>query len=283
MPKLPVTAKRARHRIGTAALLVPTLLAGTVPVATVANAGILEFAQALPRPEPSERAPVTPRLPPPPDRLPRGDPRDLDRGVPAPRSPPEAPRPERKAEPKTPAPGPDGKPVVRGEREPATVEERDRILADLYAHLATAPDAETAKPIAGTIERLWTFSGSDTIELLMGRARKAIDAKNTALAIKLLDAVVELAPDYPEGFNRRAYVHFIDKQYERALGDLRRVIALDPNHFKALEGLSRVMRELDRKPAAHAVLRRLLEVHPFAEGARQTADEIGREVEGQGI
>ncbi len=41
------------------------------------------------------------------------------------------------------------------------------MLAELYAHLAKAPDAEQAAPIAKTIESLWLHSGSDTIGVLM--------------------------------------------------------------------------------------------------------------------
>ena len=67
------------------------------------------------------------------------------------------------------------------------------------------------------------------------------------LALKLLDAVVELAPDYAEGWNRRAYVHYMQSDYERAMGDLRRVLALEPNHFKALDGLAQILREIGEK------------------------------------
>ena len=41
--------------------------------------------------------------------------------------------------------------------------------------------------------------------------------------------VVDLAPDYTEAWNRRAYVHFVRNDIERALGDLRRTLALDPH------------------------------------------------------
>ncbi len=170
-----------------------------------------------------------------------------------------------------------------GDTVPTTAQERDRILANLYALLATAETEETAGRVANAIERIWLFSGSDTVQLLMERAAKALKEKNSALAIKLLDAVVDLAPDYAEGWNRRAYVHYTDQAIERALGDLRRTLALEPNHFKALEGLGQIMKDLDRKPAALEVFRRLLEVHPYASGVKQAVEELAREIDGQGI
>ena len=169
------------------------------------------------------------------------------------------------------------------ESQPTTAEEKERLLANLYAHLATADNEDASTRVANAIERLWRFSGSDSVQLLMERAAKALADKQNDLALDFLDAVVELAPDYPEGWNRRAYVYFTNNAYDRALGDIRRTLALDPNHFKALEGLGQIMKELGRKPAAHRAFQQLLAVHPFAAGARQVADELARDVDGQGI
>jgi tetratricopeptide (TPR) repeat protein len=166
---------------------------------------------------------------------------------------------------------------------PQTAEEKAKLLNDLYAHLASAEDEQAAKPIAETIERLWLYSGSDTINLLMERSAAALAAKNSELALKLLDNVVALAPDYAEGFNRRAYVLFSQNNLESAVGDLRRALALEPNHFKALDGLFQIWREHGNKRGALRVVKQLLEVNPNWPGAKQAVEELAREVEGQGI
>ena len=169
------------------------------------------------------------------------------------------------------------------DRVPKTAEEKVRLLGDLYAHLATADDEAQAKKTTERIERLWLVSGSDTVNLLMERAAKAITEKKFAKAEKLLDQVVGLAPDYAEGFNRRAYLNFTQNRFEQAVGDLRRVLALEPNHFKALEGLAQIWRETGNKPGALRVMRQLMDVNPFFPGAKGVVDELKREVEGQGI
>jgi tetratricopeptide (TPR) repeat protein len=166
---------------------------------------------------------------------------------------------------------------------PQTADEKAKVLNDLYAHLATANDEQSAKSIADTIERLWLQSGSETINLLMERSGAALAAKNADLALRLLDYVVELAPDYAEGFNRRAYVYFSQNNLESAVGDLRRTLALEPNHFKALDGLGQIWREHGNKKGALRVVKQLLEIYPNWPGAKQAAEELTREVEGQGI
>ncbi|MGQ0672308.1 MAG: tetratricopeptide repeat protein [Hyphomicrobium sp.] len=166
---------------------------------------------------------------------------------------------------------------------PDTAEIRAELLKDLYVHLGQTKDADTAAAIAGQIERMWFVSGSDTVDLLMQRAIRALTDKQLDLALKLLTAVVELQPDYAEGWNRRAFVYYLMNDTERSLGDLRRALALDDKHYKALEGLANVMRESGKKKAALEALRRLTEIHPFLPGIKDAITELTREVEGQGI
>jgi tetratricopeptide (TPR) repeat protein len=171
----------------------------------------------------------------------------------------------------------------RGTALPKTPAERDKRLSDLYALLAAADDEESAKAIADAIERVWLHSGSDTVDLLMERAMKAVGEKKLDSALTFLDRIVELAPDFTEAWNRRAYVHFLRNEVDLALGDLRRTLALDPNHFKALDGLAQILREIGQKKPALQAFKKLLDVHPYWSGAQQAVEELGREVDGQGI
>lgn len=166
---------------------------------------------------------------------------------------------------------------------PADPVAKSKILDDLYQQLAKSSDAATAAAVAEAIQRLWMFSGSDTTDLLMMRTQKAIAEKKFDLAITLLDTIVELQPDFAEGWNRRAYVYFLKEDYDRALGDIRRTLALEPKHFKALEGMANILRQLNNKKTALEALKKLIEVHPYVDGVKSAIEELSREVEGQGI
>lgn len=175
-----------------------------------------------------------------------------------------------------------GKPGGQAEahRQP---EQRAKLLEELYARLATAPDERTAAEVATAIEQLWQHSGSATADLLVARAAAATEAQRRDLAMKLLNAAVELQPDYAEAWNRRAYLFYLDDDYKRALGDLRRVLALEPQHFKAIEGLANILQHLGEKKAALEAYETLLKVHPNAADAKKARDDLKIEVEGQGI
>lgn len=166
---------------------------------------------------------------------------------------------------------------------PDTPSQRRRALDDLYAHLAATENAGTAVPLVGAIERLWLFSGSDTIDVLMERVLKAVAEQRLDLAEKLADTIVDLEPGFAEGWNRRALVAYLQGDYENALNALTRALALEPNHFKALDGLAQIMRQQGDKVAALGAYRKLRKVHPYWEGIEESYEQLKREVEGDGI
>lgn len=166
---------------------------------------------------------------------------------------------------------------------PAVPENPAKLLEELYARLATAPDEATGAEIASAIEQLWQHSGSPTADLLTARAAAAMEANKRDLAMQLLNAAVELQPDYAEAWNRRAYLFYLAEDYKRSLGDLRRVLALEPHHFKALEGLANILQHLGEKKAALEAYDALLRVHPQVQGGKKARDDLKVEVEGQGI
>ena len=163
------------------------------------------------------------------------------------------------------------------------VADRKKILTELYDRLRKAEDEPTAAIVAKAIEKLWLRSGSATVDLLMNRAGALMRDEDHEVALQILNSVIEIAPSYTEGWNRRAALFFVKKDFARSLDDLRHALALDPLHFKAIQGLGLLMQELGDKKAALKAFRHALNVHPHLEELRQAERELTREVEGQGI
>ena len=174
-------------------------------------------------------------------------------------------------------------PPTQSWQEKEESEDRKEILASLYERLGQAEDAETAAPIARTIEEFWLTSGSDTVDVLMSRVFTLVQNNDYDVAIEILDSVTTIAPEYAEGWNQRATVYFLKRDYDSSLKDLQRVLALDPSHFKAINGLALILQELGDKSSALKAYRKALQVHPHLSGASQAIKELEREVEGQGI
>ena len=161
--------------------------------------------------------------------------------------------------------------------------QRTPSLDTLFQALKIAPDVESAKAIENRIWAVWMVSGSDTCNLLMGRAKAAADEKDYDLAIKLLDAVIEIKPDYVEGWNRRATVYYLMNDYGHALADIREVLAREPRHFGALAGLGLILQELGDDAHALQAYRRALAINPHLEHVGETVKELREKVEGRDI
>ena len=153
----------------------------------------------------------------------------------------------------------------------------------LFGALKAAPDAVAAKAIEDRIWAVWIVSPSDTANLLMSRVKTAIESKDLDLAVKLLDAIIVLKPDYVEAWNRRATIHYMRKDFERSLADIRQILAREPRHFGALAGLGLIMQEFGDDRRALEVYRRALDVHPHLPKIPELIKSLTEKVEGRDI
>src|SRR5262249_5837045 len=99
----------------------------------------------------------------------------------------------------------------------------------------------------------------------MGRAKTATDSKDFDLAIRLLNAIIDIRPYFTEAWNRRATVYYTKKDFGRALADIYEVLAREPRHFGALSGLGIILQELGDDKGALDAFRRALAIHPHLE------------------
>jgi tetratricopeptide (TPR) repeat protein len=161
--------------------------------------------------------------------------------------------------------------------------ERTFTLETLFDALKIAPDAESAKAIEDRIWAAWMVSGSDTCNLLMGRVKAAADDKEYDLAVKLLDAIIALKPDYMEAWNRRATIYYLKKDYGHALADIREVLVREPRHFGALSGLGLILQEIGDDRHALDAYRRALAIDPHLENLSDVVKTLSEKVEGRDI
>jgi tetratricopeptide (TPR) repeat protein len=165
----------------------------------------------------------------------------------------------------------------------ATRVDRSRNLDFLFGALKAAPDDATAKAIEERIWTVWAASRSDTTNLLMTRVKTAVEAKDLDLAVKLLDSIVKIKPDYVEGWNRRATIFYMRKDYGRALNDIREVLKREPRHFGALAGFGLILQDIGDDKQALEVYRRALSVYPRMERIPDLVKTLQEKVEGRDI
>lgn len=160
------------------------------------------------------------------------------------------------------------------ERKSAT---SDSLLDDLSRQTTEA----SAKRIERQIWVKWNESGSATIDLLMERARESMRTEKNALADDLLTQVVLLAPDYAEGWNRRATLSYAMGDFGRSIGYIEMTLQLEPRHFGALSGLATILQRVGSDRKALETWYRVLAIYPANRNAQKQVIELEDKLSGR--
>ena len=155
-------------------------------------------------------------------------------------------------------------------------------LNDLFDTLKTAPP-ELADAIEEQIWEEWSQSGSAAMDVLLERGRDALRDGDVAAAIEHFSALVDWAPDFAEAWNGRATAYFQADLYGPAMFDIREVLRLNPRHFGAMSGLALILEETEHDEEALQVWRKVVLIHPHADGAEDAIRRLAAAVEGTDI
>lgn len=161
--------------------------------------------------------------------------------------------------------------------------DRTKGLDFLFGALKAAPDEASAKHVEARIWAMWMQTPSDTAALLMSRAKTAMDAQKMDVALKLLDSVIKLRPDYTEAWNRRATLYYLKNDYLHSMQDIQQVLIREPRHFGALAGLGMIMQDLGEDKRALEAFRKALAVNPHLEKVPDIVKSLTEKVEGRDI
>lgn len=154
-------------------------------------------------------------------------------------------------------------------------------LETLFSELKRERNERAARRIADSINLEWRRSGSASVDLMMQWAAKAAEDKKFDVALDFLDQVITMRPDYAEGWNRRATVHYAMENYAKSMSDIDRTLRLEPRHFGALNGLAAIMKQRGLKQQALNAYQRVLAVYPMMRSAQGEVATLTEELAGE--
>jgi tetratricopeptide (TPR) repeat protein len=182
-----------------------------------------------------------------------------------------------------PQPRPAGPPKSLRPKEHASARNSAGGLEGLFSRLAATVNADEARAIAASIQRVWARSGSDTADLLATRAGIAEKFGDHGLAKELLDYVLALKPHWAEALVRRSNVRAGLGDFAGALADLEQAVRIEPRRFDAFTALGALEEANGRKKSALEAYRRSLEIDPMQSEVLKAAERLQFEVEGRDI
>lgn len=147
-------------------------------------------------------------------------------------------------------------------------------LDPLFLELKTAPDQATADRITGEIWSLWREVDDPDVANAMAQGARAMSSKRYRSAYQHFSEAIDRAPEFAEGWNKRATVLFLAKAYDRSIRDIKEVLRLEPRHFGALSGLGLIfLRQGQYRPATQA-FRNALAINPHLPRIREALDQL---------
>lgn len=152
-----------------------------------------------------------------------------------------------------------------------------------FLQLKRVAAPKPARRIADKIWKEWRLSDSPTANQLMEWANEAMQDNRNFIALDLLDQVTVLEPDFAEGWNRRATLHYVMGSHAKSMADINRVLALEPRHFGALMGIASILSAAGSDEAALGTYLKVLEIYPAMRNAQKRVDELSQELAGDDI
>ncbi|MEO1860714.1 MAG: tetratricopeptide repeat protein [Verrucomicrobiales bacterium] len=150
----------------------------------------------------------------------------------------------------------------------------DKRLDPLFKRLQATLSKVEAQSIEMTIWRIWVESDQDKVNNLMNSGIAAMGNLDYATALKVFDKMVAIAPHFAEGWNKRATIHYLQKDFAASIKDIKRTLNLEPRHFGALSGLGLVLMEMEQYDSALRAFKDALKVNPHLRGAKANVDAL---------
>jgi tetratricopeptide (TPR) repeat protein len=129
-------------------------------------------------------------------------------------------------------------------------------------------DPGRATRAAAALWQLWHRSGYPQLDALLRQGIEAMERQELTEAEAIFTRLIDTAPAFAEGWNKRATVRYMVKDYTGSLADCRETLDRNPNHFGALSGQGLCHIALGQFREAADLFRRTLTVHPHLESAR---------------
>ena len=153
-------------------------------------------------------------------------------------------------------------------------DQNDPALDGLFERLAITTSDEEASNITREIWQRWTANDDPNVSQLMQIGIRALNYSTYRKALQSFDRVIEIAPEFAEGWNKRATLYYHIKEYRRSIDDIKKTLRLEPRHFGAWSGLGLVSIAQENYSGALAAFKKALSINPHISNIRRYVQKL---------
>mgnify|MGYP001237216591 CR=1 FL=1 len=152
--------------------------------------------------------------------------------------------------------------------------DREQELNRLFLELKTNNSLGSQK-IEQKIWDIWSTHPTDQkLTMILGEGSKFVHKREFKQAIEIFSEVINLDPNWPEAWNKRATVLYLLGDYEASQRDIDKVLELEKRHFGALAGQGLVNIKLENYEKAIKSYQKAQEIYPSMQSPKIMIEQI---------
>lgn len=136
-------------------------------------------------------------------------------------------------------------------------------LDSLISQARAAPNESAGRDVSNKMWELWLKAPDAAAQEVLDSGMKRRSSYDFLGAIEQYTKLIEYCPDYAEGYNQRAFIYYLQSDFEQALKDLDKALVLSSNHVGAQSGRALTLLQLGRLAEARQQLIAALDNNPW--------------------
>ena len=146
----------------------------------------------------------------------------------------------------------------------ALADQNDPRLNNLFKKLNETENQDEIRDLISDIWNIWYEVDNPKVIEYFEKGIQAMNLRNYPLAIRFFNNLIEEDPNFAEGWNKRATVHFMMGNFDQSMQDIIKTLELEPRHFGALDGMGLIFIHQGQFQQALDVYDKMLEIFPFS-------------------
>ena len=143
-------------------------------------------------------------------------------------------------------------------------DQNDPRLNNLFKKLNETENQDEIRNLISDIWNIWYEVDDPKVIEYFEKGIQAMNLRNYPLAIRFFNNLIEEDPNFAEGWNKRATVHFMLGNFDESMKDIIKTLELEPRHFGALDGMGLIFIHKGQFQEAIEVYDKMLEIFPFS-------------------
>ena len=143
-------------------------------------------------------------------------------------------------------------------------DQNDPRLNNLFKKLNETENQDEIRNLISDIWNIWYEVDDPKVIEYFEKGIQAMNLRNYPLAIRFFTNLIEEDPNFAEGWNKRATVHFMLGNFDESMKDIIKTLELEPRHFGALDGMGLIFIHQGQFQEAIEVYDKMLEIFPFS-------------------